>query len=138
MKTEYAIRSLIELARHVQTGPLQGSSIASRQRIPETYTELVLTELRKHGFVRSIRGSHGGFTLAVDPSQIRLGEVIDRLEGSCSPSGCTANSDECNEGLCELRSIWDVVGSQTRIFLDTFTIADLANRGPGVGSRYSI
>lgn len=81
-KVKYAIVALLELASQYERGePVQISQIAANQRIPDRYLEQLLTTLRRGGFVRSQRGSKGGYLLAKPPWQIPLLEVFDCLEG---------------------------------------------------------
>ena len=62
-KTEYGLLALLELARLQSTGEvLQVGEIAQRQDIPDRYLEQMLTDLRKAGILRSIRGPRGGLS----------------------------------------------------------------------------
>ena len=82
MKTEYGVRAIMELAASDGRAALQSGEIARRQRIPGPFLDQVLMTLRRSGFVRSLRGPHGGHLLARPAGEIRLDEVIACLEGS--------------------------------------------------------
>lgn len=82
MKTEYGVRAIMELAALDGRAALQSGEIARRQRIPGPFLDQVLMTLRRSGFVRSVRGPHGGHLLARPAGEIRLDEVIGCLEGS--------------------------------------------------------
>ena len=82
MKTEYGVRAIMELAALDGRAALQSGEIARRQRIPGPFLDQVLMTLRRSGFVRSVRGPHGGHLLARPAGEIRLDEVIACLEGS--------------------------------------------------------
>lgn len=82
MKTEYGFRAILELAGHAGRGSLQSAEIARRQAIPGPFLDQVLMTLRRAGMITSTRGPHGGHSLARQPDQIRLDEVIDCLEGN--------------------------------------------------------
>jgi len=83
-RTRYAVRAIIELAQNDSNRPLQLKIIAQRQDISVKYLEQLMAILRSAGFVRSIRGSKGGYVLARAPNQIKLNEVLHRLEGTVS------------------------------------------------------
>ena len=75
-RTRYGIRAVIELAHHHDKRPLQLKIIAQRQGISVKYLEQLMSLLRSGGFVRSIRGSKGGYILARPTDQIPLSEVF--------------------------------------------------------------
>ena len=142
-KGDYGIRALIELTHHYgETRPLQSSEIASRQNVPESYLEQLLTTLRRAGFIRSVRGPQGGHALIRDPKELRVSEVIEALEGSIMPSDCLDESSQCSRsGGCAQRDMWQAVREAILAVLENTTIADLAERDRAVsagGARYVI
>lgn len=139
-KGDYGVRALIELAHHYGEGCIQSADIAARQGIPEPYLDQLLTSLRRAGFIRSVRGPQGGHALLRHPSEIRLCEVIEALEGSLAPIACL-DSPECPKpGVCAQREVWEQVRRATRDILNGVTIDDLAakERTPATGPRYYI
>ena len=85
-KTEYGLVALIELASLFSSGGvMQVGEIASRQGIPDRYLEQMLTSLRRGGVLRSIRGPKGGYQLMRAPSDIKVSEVVQILEGDPQP-----------------------------------------------------
>ena len=75
-KTEYGLLALLELARIQDTGDvLQVAEIAQRQGIPDRYLEQMLTDLRKAGILRSIRGPRGGYQLARPATELTIAEI---------------------------------------------------------------
>ncbi len=142
-KGDYGIRALIELTHHYgETRPMQSSEIASRQNVPESYLEQLLTTLRRAGFIRSVRGPQGGHALIRDPRELRVSEVIEALEGSIMPSDCLDESSQCSRsGGCAQRDMWEAVREAILNVLDNTTIAELAERDrvvqPG-SARYMI
>ena len=141
-KGVYGVRALIELAHHFGQGPLQSAEIAARQGIPEPYLDQLLTNLRRAGFIRSVRGPQGGHALIREPDHLKLSEVIGVLEGSLSPIACLDEPDGCGKpGFCPQRQVWEAVRDATRKVLDDVSIADLAaserQAGNG-GGRYVI
>lgn len=99
-KTEYGLLALLELARIQDTGDvLQVAEIAQRQGIPDRYLEQMLTDLRKAGILRSIRGPRGGYQLARSASELTIAEVVACLEGE------TAAPDDRRGGTPEARVV---------------------------------
>ncbi|MDR2393963.1 MAG: Rrf2 family transcriptional regulator [Treponema sp.] len=77
----YGIRLLIDLAEHTHESHVSLASVAERQRVSIRYLEQVAVILRRAGFIRSVKGASGGYTLARSPQDIFIGEVLRELEG---------------------------------------------------------
>jgi Rrf2 family protein len=77
----YGIRLLIDLAEHSGEEHVSLASIAERQNISIRYLEQVAVILRRSGFIRSVKGASGGYTLARKPEDIIVGNVLRILEG---------------------------------------------------------
>jgi Rrf2 family protein len=138
-KGDYGIRALIELAHHFgEVRPIQSSEIASCQNIPESYLEQLLTNLRRAGFIRSVRGPQGGHALVRDPQGLRASEVIMALEGSIMPVECLDDASACSRrGGCAQREMWKDVQAAILKVLDNATIGEMAERDRTLGYRGS-
>jgi Rrf2 family protein len=142
-KGDYGLRALIELTHHFgEVRPVQSADIASRQKIPESYLEQLLTILRRSGFIRSVRGPQGGHALVREPSSLRVSEVIEALEGTIMPTDCLDEGSSCaRNGGCAQSTMWQDVRDAILGVLDNTTIADLAERDRALqptGTRYVI
>ncbi len=128
-RTRYAVRAIIELAQHDSNRPLQLKIIAQRQDISVKYLEQLMAILRSAGFVRSIRGSKGGYLLARAPNQIKLNEVLHRLEGTVATVECVENEDYCSRSAdCASRYLWVQVEQAIEKVLESITLQDLVDK----------
>jgi Rrf2 family protein len=128
-KGDYGVRALVELAHHYGQGPLQSAEIAARQSIPEPYLDQLLANLRRSGFIRSVRGPAGGHALLRDPKELKLSDVMLALEGSLASMACVDDPDACTKnGSCVQRDVWTEVRDVTQQILDGVSIADLADK----------
>jgi Rrf2 family protein len=119
----------VELAHRYGQGPVQSAEIASRQEIPEPYLDQLLTQLRRAGFIRSVRGPQGGHALIREPDEVKLSEVMTALEGSLAPIACVDDPESCSRsGGCVQREVWERVRDATVEILDGVSIADLAEK----------
>jgi len=128
--TEYGLRALIELAARYGDGPVPARAIASGQGIPLRFLEHQLAALHKAGIVNSLRGANGGAALARAPSEIRISEVIDALEGPLAPMYCLEPHDErcVQTHQCGVQELWMRVEDAVRAVFEHTTIADIATR----------
>jgi Rrf2 family protein len=128
-KGDYGVRALVELAHRYGQGPVQSAEIAARQEIPEPYLDQLLTQLRRAGFIRSVRGPQGGHALIREPDEVKLSEVMSALEGSLAPIACVDDPEACTRsGGCVQREVWERVRDATVEILNSVSIADLAEK----------
>jgi len=128
-RTRYGIRAIIELAQHKTEEPLQLKVIAQRQNISVKYLEQLITVLKSAGFVRSIRGSKGGYVLAKAAEEIRLSDVFKCLEGSVITAECVEDKNYCNRSAdCVARDLWVQVERAIEDVLQSVTLQDLVER----------
>lgn len=127
-KGRYAVMALVDLAAQQRDGPLALADIAKRQEISLSYLEQLFAKLRRAGLVKSVRGPGGGYLLAHTSDQVRIADVILAVDepiramrcNPCSPQGCRAD-----KGRCNTHDLWDELGRQIQIFLNSVTLADV-------------
>ncbi|MDK2798677.1 MAG: Rrf2 family transcriptional regulator, cysteine metabolism repressor [Clostridiales bacterium] len=127
-KGRYGVKAMLDLAIHTSEGHIALKNIAERQEISEHYLEQLIATLRKAGLVKSIRGAQGGYTLAQDPSQTTVGEILRALEGSLAPVDCVVEDEpfECtNATQCVTKKIWEKVRDSINDVVDSITLQDL-------------
>jgi Rrf2 family protein len=76
---EYALRAVVYLADQA-TEPRTVQQIAEVTRVPPAYLSKVLQGLVRARLIRSQRGLHGGFTLARQPAELTIWEVVEAVE----------------------------------------------------------
>ena len=112
-RARYGVRLMVELALNYGKGPVFLKDIANGQNISEKYLSLIIIPLRGVGLVNSIRGAYGGYSLAKDPSQITMKEIVDVLEGDCSLVDCVKNPSACPRvPICASHDIWAIIGGK--------------------------
>ncbi|MCX5800316.1 MAG: RrF2 family transcriptional regulator [Candidatus Eisenbacteria bacterium] len=133
----YGVRAMFDLALHYGDGPVPGKTISERQNITLPYLEQLMTSLRRSGLVRSVRGPHGGYVLARNPSTVKVGEIIRSLEGPIEITYCVGQTDRSNKCLnaegCVSQILLRKLNVQLKAALDSTTLSDLcAEAGSGV------
>jgi Rrf2 family protein len=128
-RTRYGIRAIFELALFYEKGPLQTKVIAKRQAISVKYLGQLMTTLKSFGFLRSLSGPKGGYTLAKPPDQIKLSEVFNALEGVVVTVECLEDANLCQLSAdCVARELWAKVQHAIEGVLGTVTLQDLVER----------
>lgn len=77
----YGVRFLIDVAEQGLDTHTTLAEISKRQDISSAYLGQIAVSLKRAGYIRSIKGSNGGFILAKSPSEIQLHDVLSNLEG---------------------------------------------------------
>lgn len=82
-KGRYAVIAMVDLANFFASDqPSQTlASISSRQKVSLSYLEQLFAKLRHAGLVDSMRGPGGGYTLARNPKDISVGQIILAVDG---------------------------------------------------------
>jgi Rrf2 family protein len=75
------LRAIVQLARLRPTQFVQSRDLAAEESLPNKFLESILLAMRRGGFLESKVGSGGGYRLARPAREIRVGEVLRRLEG---------------------------------------------------------
>lgn len=102
--TDYGLRTLIYLGTRDPDSLSTINEICDAFAIPRNHVNKVIHQLGKEGFIVTRRGKNGGFRLAKAPDQIRLDDVVRKLEGDTPWVNC--HSPECRiEPVCELKNI---------------------------------
>jgi Rrf2 family protein len=82
VKTDYATRAVLGLARHYPVGvAVPAETLAAAQGAPGKFLIQILVELKAQGIVRSVRGVAGGYLLARPPADITLADVLEAVDG---------------------------------------------------------
>ena len=123
----YAIRLMLDLASNDSGGPIRLRDVASRQHISEKYLEQIISVLNKAGYVRSIRGPQGGYSLTRSPGEYTAGMILRLTEGSLSPVECTEESGiPCDrEENCVTKLLWQKLDNAINDVVDNVTLEDL-------------
>jgi len=125
-RTRYGIRAMLELAANYNTGPLQIRLIAQRQNISVKYLEQLMAILKSAGFIRSVRGTKGGYLLAKPPGRISINDLFAVLEGPIVTVECVENQSYCAKVAdCTARVLWAQLQEALQSTLQAVTLQDL-------------
>ncbi|MBQ7989531.1 MAG: Rrf2 family transcriptional regulator [Oscillospiraceae bacterium] len=128
-KGRYALRLMADLATYPKGETVPLRDIAERQDISIKYLEQIVSVLNKAGYVRSIRGSGGGYSLTADPKEYTVGMILRLTEGSLAPVSCLETEvNTCPRAQdCSTLFLWEKLYSAINEVVDNITIADLAD-----------
>ena len=106
-QADYAVRAVLHLAEIKNGGRAPTSKIASEEHIPPSFLAKIVSQLSVAGLVQTSRGARGGVSLARDPSEITLLEVVEAIDGPIALNECVNDPNACPFGeKCKVHEIW--------------------------------
>ncbi len=127
-KGRYAVSAMVDLTKQQQDGPVTLAAISERQFISLSYLEQLFRRLREGGLVNSVRGPGGGYTMAKDPSEITVAEVIRAVNEPVHTTMCENGIRGCHRGnRCDTHQLWEALGQHIYRFLDAVTIQQVSD-----------
>jgi Rrf2 family protein len=126
-KGRYGLRVLLDLATHSsEQRPRMLKDVAQNQGISEKYLSLLVIQLRRAGFISSVRGASGGYKLARPPKMIMLIDVLEVMEGPLAIVECLHKTDYCPKSQhCSAQVLWSQINQQIRNVFVQYTLQDL-------------
>lgn len=126
---EYALRTVLEIARQAPGDMIQVETLAERLGIPRNYLSKVLHRLAREQLLLSTRGKGGGFQLARSADRISLFDVVEPFDGVSTERRCLLGQAQCSDRHpCEAHVYWKGVSEKIAAFIRETTVADLAAR----------
>ena len=122
----YALRLMLDLAMNNTGEPVRLKDVAKRQEISEKYLEQIISILNKAGFVKSVHGPAGGYSLKRKPEEYTVGMILRLTEGSLAPVDCVEDGTDCGRAdQCVTVLLWKKLNDAINGVVDNITLADL-------------
>ena len=135
-KGKYGLKAMIDIAVFGKDNCISIKSIAERQHISESYLEQLIPPLKKAGLVKSVRGAGGGYRIAMDPKDIKVGSILRALEDSFSQDCCNEKTAACPETCtcCVSKGVWEKMQASLNEAADSINLAELATEYKGINN----
>lgn len=141
-KGRYALRIIVDLARHDKDGLTTLKTLAEREDISKKYLEQIVPLLNKGGILITERGFGGGYRLAKSPDDITVADILRLTEGSLEPVACLDSTDPefiCDRSAgCPTLPVWKGLSKVINEYLEGITITDIINHSSEAGDDYVI
>ena len=126
-KGRYAIRVMLDLAEHREEGFIPLKDIAGRQGISKKYLEIIVRDLVQGELISGVSGKCGGYKLCRKPEKYKIGEIIERMEGTLAPVSClSTKKQECpRASFCKTLPLWSEYYAMVHDFFYSKKLSDL-------------
>lgn len=124
-RTGGAIRILLHLASLPSGSQRTSTQLADASGVTQGNVATLVAALSRAHLLDCTRGPGGGCSLARDPSEITIAEVVTAIEGSLEPQRCAIDERRCvdRDFPCGLHQTWTAV---VRSVADQLTDLSLA------------
>jgi Rrf2 family protein len=130
-RARYSLRLMMAIAKlsakdkHVHLG-----EIAEHCHISRRYLDQLVSPLKNAQLVRSVPGRSGGYALAKDAADIRIGEIVEAAIGPIAVTECAASPDMCiSSDYCNCRGLWALLNWKISQVLYEYSLADILEKG---------
>jgi len=128
-RAQYGTRLMIVLGLNYGNGVVFLKDIAKGEDISEKYLSQIIIPLRNAGLVTSFRGAHGGYSLAKQPEQINIREIVEALEGDLSLVGSQKKaSDGSKISITVTGKLWQDMSCRMTQGLEEISLKDLVQQ----------
>lgn len=124
---EYAVRGVLHLSLKEEGELTDIAEISKAQDVPLPYLSKIFQALARKGYVRSFRGSKGGFVLTKKSEYIHLLEIIEAIEGPIFLNDCLIYKGYCpRDDVCAVHDVWKEAQNRFIDYLNDCTFDGLA------------
>lgn len=129
-KGRYALRLMVDLAEHKDSGFIALKDVAKRQNISKKYLEQIVPVLNGAGLLTTNRGNRGGYKLAKEPKEYTVGDILRITEGSIAPVSCLESDvNSCErKNFCQTLYVWEGLYKVVNEYLDGITVQDIVDK----------
>lgn len=124
-RADYAIRTVLALARTPDGERMSVRRVAAEQRVPERFLPQVMRDLVRAGLVEGTVGRTGGYRLAKPSRQISLLDVVEAVEGDSRRRVCVLRGGPCAlDGVCDVHAVFAAAQDDVLRRLRATTVAE--------------
>lgn len=87
-QTDFALRTLMYLAKQSEGERVFAQEIAAAYEMPHNHLTKIINKLGRLGYINTYRGRSGGIELAKPQQDISIRQVIEDFEPSLNPADC--------------------------------------------------
>jgi len=128
-EADYATQTIYHLSNMDSDQQASTKSIADTRDIPISFLAKIIKKLAIAGLINTARGSRGGVSLARQPSEISILDVVEAIDGPVMLHDCDADPEDCTfREDCSLHHFW----CETQgLLVDRMRNATFDKFGPG-------
>jgi Rrf2 family protein len=128
-QADYAVRAIYYLSTLESGSRASTSQIAREQHIPPSFLAKIISQLSVAGLLHTSRGARGGVSLARDPQDITMLDVVEAIDGPIMLNECVEDAHGCRfDKDCPMRILWCEIQEDLVSRLGGTTFSDFSQK----------
>jgi len=128
LKTEYALRAILELAKTEKDKPLSIREICDKQKLPFKFIEQLFRQLKQQNLIKSLQGSKGGYLLNGELDEINLNHIMKALDDDYKATPCNHDQKYCSGIDCTISHVMVKIQEDMEKYFNEFTLEKIINK----------
>lgn len=122
-KTEYALIALSDIENNNDL--VRSIDIAKKYNIPKELMAKTLQLMSKIGYIKAIKGPHGGYKSNIKLEDISLKKFIESIEGPLGLIDCQINEECIQIDSCNIKKPIKRINDNLLNFLDNISLIEI-------------
>ena len=122
-KTEYALIALSDIESNNDL--VRSIDIAKKYNIPKELMAKTLQLMSKIGYIKAIKGPHGGYKSNIKLEDISLKKFIESIEGPLGLIDCQINEECIQIDSCNIKKPIKRINDNLLNFLDNISLIEI-------------
>ena len=128
-KCELALQAVLFLSIKKDQIIFNAKEVSDEIKVPKEFVSKMLQTLTDSGIVGSKKGKNGGFYLARRPSQIKLIEIVEAIDGLSVFNNCVLGFPNCSsDDPCPVHDKWGKIRDDAYKMLSEETLEQLKEK----------
>lgn len=128
---QYSIQSMLFIAANNMGQNILVRDVAKELGLPSSFLSKILQTLSRYGFLNSVKGPKGGFSLSEKGAESTIAELVAVVDGPMNFDMCLAGFSPCSEeNACPFHYEWQRIREEIRTLVNSKAIVDLAEEMP--------
>ncbi len=124
---EYALQAVMYIALKPGDEMTSIRELAKTLEIPYHFLAKILQDLTRKGLLASLKGSAGGYMLAMPKETITAFQIVDAIDGSSFTTNCLMGFPACSDEFpCAAHTSWKQVREELERMLKSTSIYEMA------------
>jgi len=128
---QYSIQSMLFIAANNSEQNILVRDVAKELGLPSSFLSKILQTLSRYGFLNSVKGPKGGFSLSEKGAASSIAELVAVVDGPMNFDMCLAGFSPCSEeNACPFHEEWKRIREEIRELVNSKNIFELAKEMP--------
>ncbi|MFC1705988.1 RrF2 family transcriptional regulator [Planctomycetota bacterium] len=130
-RARYSLRMMMAIAKlSSDEKPIGLGEVSRHCSLSRRYLDQLVPALKRAALVHVRAGRKGGYFLAKEAEQIKVGDIIEAAIGPVAIAECVTDPHYCiHTDFCNCRALWMLVNRRITEVLNDYTLADLLDSG---------